>query len=246
MYSGPGRSGLHVDFSIGGGKKVFIDQDRRGSGSAMGGSHPADEELIERYYRCDAGALGTLYERWGPRLERFLCRHGFPQADAEDLSTETFVRVMETKDRRTARYDLQKSRFGTWLWRIAWNLWKDAWKRRGRRFPTFPRRPTPSADPDLEIPDDGPSSEDLAEAARLREVIHECLKRLPERERFVVSLWMAMDGARLKDLAEALGTSVPTAYRVFQQAIRRIGGCLKRKGYGEKATPSGRKKKGEG
>ncbi|MCS7312207.1 MAG: hypothetical protein NZ742_04755, partial [Acidobacteria bacterium] len=102
---------------------------------------------MESYYRCDGRSLEILYERWGPRLEEFLRRQNFSKESAEDLCEETFVQVMKTKNRQVARYDPQKGRFCTWLWGIARNLWRDAWKRRGQRLPVFARHPTQAADP---------------------------------------------------------------------------------------------------
>lgn len=144
----------------------------------------SDEALMANFYACSDDALGVLYERWGPRLEGFLCRQGLPLEDAEDLSAEVFLRVMATKDRRASRYDPQRARFRTWVGSITRHLLRD----RRKRPPLFIRRRTaPGADPAWEIPDDAPSAEEAAEAQERRAVIARCLEDLPERERWVVT-----------------------------------------------------------
>lgn len=93
---------------------------------------PDDGELMRRLQAGDDRALDALMERWQVPLRRFIYRSLSNEADALDLSQETFVRVY------THRAKFRPgAKFSTWLFSIALNLCRDGIRRRKVR-PAMP------------------------------------------------------------------------------------------------------------
>ena len=89
----------------------------------------SDLALVRALQTGDDNALRTLMDRHGRGLFRFIFRHILNQADAFDLTQETFVRAYFNirKFRPTAK-------FVTWLYRIALNLCRDHSRTQAYRY----------------------------------------------------------------------------------------------------------------
>jgi len=88
------------------------------------------DQVIQRAKDGDTAAIAQLYEEHAPRLYRyFLPRVGGRSQQAEDLTEEVFVRVLE----RIERYEDRGLPFGAWLFRIAHNLLIDNQRRQPRQ-----------------------------------------------------------------------------------------------------------------
>jgi RNA polymerase sigma-70 factor, ECF subfamily len=181
-----------------------------------------DHELIADYYACNDETLTELHHRYSARLEGFLRVSGLSQSEAEDLTQEVWIRIMNTKypspGSRARAYDPQAgASFRTWLFTITKRLLLDAMRRQGRTitFSTLER---------------GTQEEEILARQQQRDV-HECMNRLPPRERIAVALWLETEGAMtLQDLANTLEASVATAHRVLRRAFELIRECLEQRG----------------
>lgn len=93
-------------------------------------STPAGDPDVAAMARLRAGddpALGDIMARWGAPVHRFLARHLGDDAEAGDVTQETFVAVYR------ARWSYRpEGRFSTWLFAIATNLARQRlrWRRR--------------------------------------------------------------------------------------------------------------------
>ncbi len=83
------------------------------------------EVLIARARHRDKTALGQLIEEFYPYMYRFFYYRTRTREDAEDLSSEVFVRVVQS-------IEGQKGRFLPWLYRIARNILIDYYRKKGR------------------------------------------------------------------------------------------------------------------
>ncbi|MDQ6796303.1 MAG: sigma-70 family RNA polymerase sigma factor [Chloroflexota bacterium] len=80
--------------------------------------------------RCgDEGAFGDLYRAFAPRVYRFFAFRVSAWSDAEDLTQQTSLKMIEA----LPRYEARGLPFGAWLFRIARNLVIDF--ERARREP---------------------------------------------------------------------------------------------------------------
>jgi hypothetical protein len=84
---------------------------RGGPGWVKGGAVPADEDLFRAWQSGDAGALTALVERYHAPLLTHLVRLIGQRQVAEDLTQETFVRLV----REAAAYRYPRP-FRPWLY----------------------------------------------------------------------------------------------------------------------------------
>ncbi len=93
------------------------------------GSATADvRALVERAQQGDRDALEELYLLHFDRIYSYLALSVGNRHDAEDLTTQTFLRMLEA----IGRFRWQSAPFSAWLFRIAHNLAMDHF-RAGRR-----------------------------------------------------------------------------------------------------------------
>jgi RNA polymerase sigma-70 factor (ECF subfamily) len=91
-------------------------------------SDATDEMLMIRYQRGDRQAFAELVGRHGRRVYNFVLRQLRDDALAEDVTQETFLRVVQS-----AAQFKNESRFSTWLYSIVRNLCVDHERRRQHR-----------------------------------------------------------------------------------------------------------------
>lgn len=173
-------------------------------------------ETIARARGGDAAALEALCEQYLPRLRGFFYRLG-AGADADDLSQQTLLRVIEhISDFRA----LASGSFSAWVYRIAYNLFMDA-----RRA-----RPTQTLE-GYDMPAPGPSPQEQVEAAQREERIGRALAELDDESRAMVVLRYYRD-MKYMDIARALGvTPVRVKWRLHD-ALGKLGMMLKEE-YGD-------------
>lgn len=90
----------------------------------------SDHELMERTSAGDAGAFAALVDRHTGAVQGFLRRYLGDAHRCEDLAQEVFLRVY-----RAAPSYRPEARFTTWLYTIALNMARDAYKHDRRRPP---------------------------------------------------------------------------------------------------------------
>jgi RNA polymerase sigma-70 factor (ECF subfamily) len=106
----------------------------------------SDEALIRRAQALDPGALAELYDRHFDGIYRYLYTRVRHEADAEDLTEQVFLKMVDS----IQRYKPQGVAFSSWLYRIAHNLLVDRYRRAGRdavELSTELRDNRPNADP---------------------------------------------------------------------------------------------------
>ena len=134
---------------------------------------PTDEALFEQ-----------VYDTYGPSLYRFCLLQMKNPADAEDLLQEVFCKRLYQAPAFSSPDHERR-----WLFRVALNQCRDAWKRSSR------------SELPLETASDAVTPEELG--------LLEQVAELPEKERTVLHLhyW---EGYALREIAALLGVTVPT------------------------------------
>jgi RNA polymerase sigma-70 factor, ECF subfamily len=94
--------------------------------------------LVERAQTGDRAALEELYLIHFDRIYSYLHLSVRNRQDAEDLTNQTFVKMLESID----RFEWRKAPFSAWLFRIAHNLAMDHF-RAGRRWQPEETPPEP-------------------------------------------------------------------------------------------------------
>jgi RNA polymerase sigma-70 factor (ECF subfamily) len=133
-------------------------------------------DLVERAQQGDRAALEDLYLLHFDRVYSYLHMSVESRHDAEDLTTQTFVKMLEA----IGRFQWRSVPFSAWLFRIAHNLAMDHF-RANRRW-----------QPEEEIPETAQgeevSAEDQALAALGDTSMLELIDRLSPEQRQVLTL----------------------------------------------------------
>ena len=139
-------------------------------------STQAVRRLVERAQAGDRQALEELYLLHFDRIYSYLHISVGNRHDAEDLTTQTFMRMLES----IGRFRFQSAPFSAWLFRIAHNLAMDHF-RASRRW-----------QPEEEVPEPSGETEPSAEAAALqsigRQSMLELIEDLSQEQKQVLTL----------------------------------------------------------
>jgi RNA polymerase sigma-70 factor (ECF subfamily) len=120
---------------------------------------------VEAAQRGDRGALEELYLLHFDRIFSYLNVTVGNRHDAEDLSTQTFVRMLES----IGRFRFGSAPFSAWLFRIAHNLAMDHFRAR-RRW-----------QPEEDVPEPPGSEEPSAELVAMQSIGRESMMELIEK-----------------------------------------------------------------
>ena len=114
------------------------------AGSGSGAADPAVDvrELVGRAQAGDRDALEDLYLLHFDRIYSYLQLTVGNRHDAEDLTNQTFVKMLESIE----RFEWRKAPFSAWLFRIAHNLAVDHFRSRRRWQPEEEPPEPPDAD----------------------------------------------------------------------------------------------------
>ncbi|NUN13673.1 MAG: RNA polymerase sigma factor [Myxococcales bacterium] len=210
--------------------KALVDRVRGRSADADEGEvalhadgGPADEVLMERYCGGDARAFDRLLKRHGGPIYNFILRHVHNPTLAEDLTQETFMRVI----RGAGDYE-RRAKFTTWLYTIARNQCIDALRRaKHRRHPSLDQ-PLDSAESRTlgdTVKSDLPDSERGVVDSEFSVVLERALARLPEEQREVF-LMRQYQNLQFQEIAEITGVSPNTVKSRMRYALESLQRAL--------------------
>src|SRR5213083_1474993 len=132
--------------------------------------------LVERAQKGDRDALEELYLLHFDRIYSYLHMSVGNRHDAEDLTTQTFLKMLES----IGKFKFQAAPFSAWLFRIAHNLAMDHF-RAARRW-----------QPEEDVPEPPGSEEPSAEEAALqaigRKTMLELIETLSPEQQQVLTL----------------------------------------------------------
>ena len=89
------------------------------------------KQEVRRAARGDQESAALLFDHYHPRLFRYAMARIGDRQTAEDIASETFVRVLRDLD----KFRWRGAGFGGWLFRIAHNLVVDHFRRSDRELP---------------------------------------------------------------------------------------------------------------
>jgi RNA polymerase sigma-70 factor (ECF subfamily) len=176
-----------------------------------------EAELVRRAQRGDAEAFGELVRLHETRILR-LVRGMVPEHDAEDVAQDAFLKAYK----KLAEFD-GRSRFYTWVYRIAANTAMD-WRKRERYRRHAPLPATPEGEDAL--PDETPGPRRAAHRRELGEAIDKAIDALPDHYRTMVVL-REVEGLSYEEIGAALGISKGTVESRLFRARERLRERLK-------------------
>lgn len=167
---------------------------------------------MERVQHRDQEAFTRLLDRHLVGLQRFLLRMTGNAADADEVSQEAFLRIWS----HAGRWQPDRVKFTTWLYRIARNLAID--RHRKNRETT---------DDDLTmIVDDSLDAAQAIDADRRQRLLRGAVAQLPERQRTALVL-CHFDGMSNQDAAAVLEVTVEALESLLSRARRALKTTLR-------------------
>ncbi len=134
--------------------------------------------------------FGELYKKYAPDVYRFALYLSGEKSEAEDITSETFVRAW------TSPEAIRVATVKAYLFTIARNLYRHSWRKKSRNVALNDEMRDPGASPEARA---GISAELRAVLAGLQE--------LPEEDRAAL-LMRANEGLSYEEISQALGLSL--------------------------------------
>ena len=180
--------------------------------------HVSDDALMDRTAQGEEAAFRLLVERWEREVRAFLIHMLGSVDEAEDLTQDTFIRVFDQAERYRP-----EGRFKSWLFRIAGNMARSRLRRRKilgwvgfdparHDIASVERRP-----------------DEVLEAKEAGRAVRAAVALLPERQRQALVLHR-FQGMRYREVAEAMGTTLPGVESLIQRALAGLRRELEDKG----------------
>jgi RNA polymerase sigma-70 factor, ECF subfamily len=155
---------------------------------AVGVLKTSDDGLIRRAQAFDPGALAELYDRHFSGIYRYCYTRTRHQADAEDLTEQVFLKMVDS----IQRYRPQGVGFSSWLYRIAHNLLVDRYRRSGREAMELTDQ----------VRDGGPHADPAAllQRSEERRRVFDAIRQLtPEQQQVIIMRFI--DGLEVEEIA---------------------------------------------
>lgn len=185
--------------------------------------HVNDPEflIIERIRSGDSIKYSVLVDRYKDRGLALALRILGTREDAEETLQDAFLRAF----RNLGRFRCE-SAFGTWFYRILYNLCLTRRRRmRGERAVVILDDEIPL---DLIMPDaENSDASDIASDRQVEEILHAEIERLPEKYRIPLTLFY-MQELRYEEISAIMGVPLGTVKtNIFRARLRLRGQMLK-------------------
>lgn len=177
----------------------------------------SDEELLQQYREsCSPGYLEELYGRYMPLVYGVALKYLKNVEDARDM----VMQIYEELSGKLLQHEVKV--FKGWLYVCVRNgCLAELRKRKGSFLVELDEQFMDFCD-DFHL-------DDIRETEEKEEVLRECLKALPERQRMCVERFF-MEEFSYQDIVEKLGFSLKMVKSFIQNGKRNLKLCLERKG----------------
>jgi RNA polymerase sigma-70 factor (ECF subfamily) len=169
-----------------------------------------ERDLVDRARQGDREALGAIYDLYLTRIYRYVLTHVGSPSEAEDITSEVFLRVTEA----ISRFEWRDVDFSAWMFRIAKNQMISHHRKHGGR-------PASVSTDDFDVEDTQAGPERQVEhTMTLQEVFAAC-EGLPQSQREVIALRFG-SGLSVRETADSLGKSENNVKVLQHKAISKL------------------------
>ncbi len=184
----------------------------------------SDESLMLRYRDGDVRAFELLVTRHRKALFNFILRFVRDTAQAEDVTQETFLRLVKGAD----AYERQ-AKFTTWLYTIARNLCVDAARRGKHRKAASLDAPIGEEDGSTSlldlVADGGAAVDRQAQSRELALRLRQAIEALPDEQREIFLLREVAD-LQFNEIAKVIGCPENTVKSRMRYALEKLREAL--------------------
>jgi len=164
-----------------------------------------------RIARSTAEAFTAFYEKYLPKIYRYISYRVADRCLAEDITSVVFEKALTKFD----QYDAEKAAVSTWVFRIARNTLIDHFRAGGREGTAVP------LDEALDTPVKDPSPEEAAISAEECRQLKACVARLSPPEQEIISLKFSGEMTN-RQIAAVLGLSESNVGVMLYRAVRKM------------------------
>ncbi|MDO8557074.1 MAG: sigma-70 family RNA polymerase sigma factor [Candidatus Jorgensenbacteria bacterium] len=168
-----------------------------------------EQSLITSAKNGNNEAFGELYDRYLPKIYRFVFLKVGRKQDAEDLTHQVFMQAWE----HIGNFEFQGFPFGSWLYRIASNAVIDYYR-------TFKRTFDIEAIPKEVLAHD-PELESSLDSAFSIELVRSAITKLDHDQQNVVIMRFVND-LSTKEIADILGKSEGAVRVIQHRALKQL------------------------
>lgn len=186
-----------------------------------------DKELLRAARDGSHTAFSELRNIYAPRLYTRILSITKNREDAEDALQDTFLRAY----RGLMSFE-GRAQFSTWLTKIAINsaLMKARSRRAKRETSLEPQEAREEGEAYFEIEDRAMTPEQFCDQKERFQLIHAAIDRLDPKLQLPLRMRMSQK-CSAKELAQLLGTSVPSVKSRLHRARKQVLECLRRRNY---------------
>jgi RNA polymerase sigma-70 factor (ECF subfamily) len=168
-----------------------------------------EQATVEAAKLGEAEALGTLYEHYFPRVYRYVVSRLRSNEDAEDVTEEIFLRIIDN----IANFEWRGLPFGAWVFRIARNEVVSHVRRQKNRGQSTQLTES--------IPDDARAHTEQVEIDLTFRAVQAVIEQLPEAQRQVITLRFVA-GLSVAETAQSLKKTENNVKVLQHKAIARL------------------------
>lgn len=167
-----------------------------------------DSQLLERARAYDAQALAEIYDCYAGAIYRYLYRYLGDAAQAEDLTSEVFLKLLQVLNTSRAPRD----RLQGWLYRVAHNLAMDLFRQESRQavFPLDEELMSESASPATEV-----------ERHQSQQQLREAIGQLTPEQQQVILLRFG-EGFKITEVSRLMDKSEGAVKILQHRAVKRL------------------------
>ena len=180
--------------------------------------HAHKNDVDHLVYKAQAGeeyAFGQLYEYFYDRIFRYVMFKTGDRNEAEDITTEVFLRMLES----IGSFKFQGYPFSSWLFRIAHNLIVDYFRKKSRR------KIVPLEEASTVAENSVVDFDNRIDAGRAAAEVYSAMDGLTDLQKEVLSLRFAA-GLSVKETAEAVGKKENAVKALQHAAIKKLRSLL--------------------
>lgn len=169
------------------------------------------DEQLARAALTDRSAFSELYEAHAPRVYRYLLSRTSDPAEAEELTSRTFLNALV----RLHQFRGGGARFQSWVMSIAHNLLVNWYRDRGRR------PPIEGLDAAEGVPASVPGPEASLEANETIRIVRQAISGLaPERQQLIALKYV--DGRTNAEIGRMMGRSEGAIKALHHRTLREL------------------------
>ncbi len=142
-----------------------------------------DEELVEKVKKGDADVYEKIIQKYQSKVFGLIYNMTKNQNDIEDLAQEVFIKIYKNLGKFKGESSLY-----TWIYKITVNLCLDEMKKRKNVIYLDEKIEVDDGEVNRELPSEEKSQEKLYEEKELQEKLHNCINKLPEKQRVMIVL----------------------------------------------------------